>query len=147
MQQRLNISKLAPDLYRAIRALDGAIRDCGLDTHLLHLVKLRASQVNGCAFCVDMHVKEALDSGFTHQKLHLVAAWRESAYFTERERAALEWTESVTLLADSGIPDAAYDIARAAFTDTEIAQLTVAIGTINLLNRLAVGSRMQHPVE
>lgn len=147
MQQRLNIAKLAPDLYRAIRELDGAIRNCGADAQLLHLVKLRASQVNGCAFCVDMHVKEALDGGFTHQKLHLVAAWRESAYFTERERAALEWTESVTLLADSGIPDAAYNVARAQFTDTEIAQLTVAIGTINLLNRLAVGSRMQHPVE
>lgn len=147
MQQRLNIAKLAPDLYRAIGALDSAVRGCGADPHLLHLVKLRASQINGCAFCVDMHVKEALGGGFTHQKLHLVAAWRESAYFTERERAALEWTENVTLLADSGIPDAAYDIARAEFTDTEIAQLTVAIGTINLLNRLAVGSRMQHPVE
>lgn len=142
----MNIAQLAPELYRAVAALDAAVGKSGLDARLLHLVKLRASQLNGCAYCVDMHVKEALASGLDPQMLHLVAVWPESPFFDDRDRAALAWTESVTLVAQTGIPDTAYETARAAFSETEIAQLTVAIGTINVWNRIAVSSRSQHPV-
>lgn len=146
MQPRLNISQLAPELYRAIAQLDGAVRKSGLDSRLLHLVKLRASQINGCAFCVDMHVRESLADGLDPQTLHLVSVWRESPFFDSRDRAALEWTENVTLVAQTGVPDAAFDAVRAVFSETEIAQLTVAIGTINIWNRIAVSSRLVHPV-
>lgn len=147
MQTRMNVAQLVPDLYRAVASLDGLVRKSGFDPRLMHLVKLRASQINGCAFCVDLHVKEALADGLDPQSLHLVSAWRESPFFDARDRAALEWTECVTLLADTGAPDAAFDAVREAFSETEIAQLTMAIGTINLWNRIAVSSRMQHPVE
>ena len=146
MQPRMNIARLAPDLYRVVRSLDGAVTKSGLDSRILHLVKLRASQINGCAFCVDLHVKEALTDGLDPQMLHLVAVWRESPFFDSKDRAALEWTESVTLVAQTGIPDVAFEAARAAFSETEIAQLTIAIGTINILNRIAVSSRMRHPI-
>ncbi len=146
MGPRLNIAQLAPELYRAVAQLDGAVKKSGLDSSLLHLVTLRASQINGCAFCVDMHVKEALADGFDPQKLHLVSVWRESPFFDARERAVLEWTESVTLVARTGVPDAAFDAVRAVFSDADIARLTVAIGTINVWNRIAVSARLQHPV-
>lgn len=147
MQPRMNIAHLAPDLYRAVAALDGAVKTSGIDARLLHLVKLRASQINGCAFCVDLHVKEALADGLSAQVLHILPVWRESPFFDDRDRAALEWTESVTLAAETGIPDAAFEVVRAAFSETEIAQLTIAIGTINIWNRIAVSSRLQHPLE
>ncbi len=147
MQRRMNIAELTPKLYHAVASLDGAVKKSSIDRELLHLVNLRASQINGCAFCVDLHVKEALADGLDPQVLHLVAAWKESPFFTERDRAALEWTESVTLVAQSGVPDAAFESARAVFSETEIAQLTVAIGAINILNRLAISSRMQHPIQ
>lgn len=146
MQARMNIAELTPDLYRAVAALDGAVKKSGLDRRYLHLVKLRASQINGCAFCVDLHVKEALADELDPQMLHLVSVWRESPFFNDRDRAALEWTESVTLAAQTGIPDAAFETARAVFSDVEIAQLTVAIGAINIWNRIAVSSRQQHPM-
>lgn len=146
MQPRLNIAQLAPELYRAVAQLDGAVKKSGLGSRLLHLVKLRASQINGCAFCVDMHVKESLADGLDPQMLHLVSVWRESPFFDSRDRAALEWTESVTLLAQTGVPDATFDAVRSVFSETEIAQLTVAIGTINIWNRIAVSSRLMHPV-
>ncbi|MBN9499048.1 MAG: carboxymuconolactone decarboxylase family protein [Alphaproteobacteria bacterium] len=146
MQARMNIARLAPDLYRAVMALEDSVRKSGIDSRLLHLVKLRASQINGCAFCVDMHSKESLADGLNPQMLHLVSVWRESPYFDARDRAALEWAESVTLTAQSGVPDAAYDAAREVFSDEEIAKLTVAIGTINIWNRIAVASRLQHPM-
>ncbi len=147
MQTRMNISQLVPDLYRAVASLDGLIRKSGFDERLMHLIKLRASQINGCAFCVDLHVKEALADGVDPQSLHLVAAWRESPLFDSRDRAALEWTECVTRLADTGTPDAAFDLVRDVFSELEIAQLTMTIGTINMWNRIAVSSRMQHPVD
>lgn len=143
--QRFNLPQLAPELYRAVFALETAVRGSGLDEQLLHLVRLRASQLNGCAFCIDMHVSESLADGIPAQKLHLLSAWRESSWFDTRERAALAWTEAVTLLADTGVPDAAYDEARAAFSDEELSRLTVAIATINVWNRIAVSTRMQHP--
>lgn len=147
MQRRMNVAEAVPDLYRAIAALDGAVKKSGIDQRLLHLVKLRASQINGCAFCVDLHVKEALADGIGAQTLHLLTVWRESPLFDERDRAALEWTESLTLVAQTGIPDSAFEIVRAVFSEAEIGQLTVAIGTINIWNRVAVSSRMPHPID
>jgi AhpD family alkylhydroperoxidase len=146
MQPRLNIAQLAPELYRAVAQLDGVVKKSGISSRLLHLVKLRASQINGCAFCVDLHVKEALADGLDPQTLHLVSVWRESPFFDNRDRAALEWTESVTLIAQTGVPNAAFDAVRSVFSETEVAQLTIAIGTINIWNRIAVSSRLVHPV-
>ncbi|MCB2050418.1 MAG: carboxymuconolactone decarboxylase family protein [Novosphingobium sp.] len=146
MQPRMNIARLTPELYRAVAALDGMVKNSGIDGRLLHIVKVRASQINGCAYCVDLHVKEALADGLNPQMLHLLSVWRESPFFDDRDRAALEWTESVTLVAQTGIPDAAFDMVRTVFSETGIAQLTMAIGTINIWNRIAVSSRLQHPV-
>ena len=129
-----------------VRDLDSAVRKSGLDAHLLHLVKLRASQINGCAYCVDLHVKEALADGIPPQMLHLLTVWRKSPLFSERERAMLEWTESLTLVSQTGVPDYAYDTVRAVFSEEEIGQLAIAIGTINIWNRIAVSSRMLHPI-
>ncbi len=146
MHPRLNIANAAPELFRAVYALETAVRGAGLDASHLHLLKLRASQINGCAYCVDMHVKESLRDGLDPQKLHLVAAWRESPLFDDKERAVLDWTESVTLLADTGVPDDAYARVRAVFSEAEVARLTVAIGVINVWNRLAVSARTPHPI-
>lgn len=143
----MNVAQLAPELYRAVAALDGAVKKSGLDGRILHLVKLRASQINGCAYCVDLHVTEALADGLNAQMLHLLSVWRESSFFDSRDRAALEWTESVTLAAHTGIPDDAFDLVRGAFSEAEVAQLTIAIGTINIWNRIAVSSRLQHPAQ
>jgi AhpD family alkylhydroperoxidase len=144
-EPRLNPFKAAPDAYKAILGLEKYVRG-SVDKMLLHLVKLRASQINGCAFCVDMHVKEALDDGEDPQRLHLLVAWRESPLYTERERAALAWTESLTNLAQTGAPDADFDGLRPHFSEAEIVNLTAAIATINVWNRWAVGFRSQHPV-
>lgn len=146
MQPRMNVSALLPDAYRALGAFDKAVRESGIDRKLLHLVKIRASQINGCGYCLDMHVKEALAHGMDDQMLHLVAVWRESPFFDARMRAALEWTESLTLVATTGVPDAAWDIVRAEFSETEIAQLTLVICAINAWNRIAVSSRTLHPM-
>jgi AhpD family alkylhydroperoxidase len=146
MHPRLNIAALAPELYQAVRALDGAVTKSGLEKRTLHLIKLRASQINGCAYCVNMHVKDALADGMDAQFLHLVAVWRESPFFDARDRAILEWTESVTLAAETGVDDTAYEIVRAVFSESEIAKMTIAIATINVWNRIAVSARMQHPV-
>lgn len=144
MNQRLNVSQVTPDLYAAVLALDTKVKQSGIDLDLLHLIKLRASQINGCAYCVDMHVKESLADGMPAQKLHLVSVWRESPLFDDRERAVLEWTESLTLIAQTGAPDSAYETVRAHFSEEQIAQLIVAIGTINIWNRIAVSSRLVH---
>lgn len=145
MKSRMDLAELAPELHQAVVSLDRAVRKSGVDARLLHLVKIRASQINGCAFCLDMHVKESLADGLDPQMLHLITAWRESTFFDARDRAALMWTESVTLVAGTGIPDEDYDAVRAVFSATEIAQLTFAIATINVWNRLAVSARRPHP--
>jgi AhpD family alkylhydroperoxidase len=145
MQPRLVPAKVAPDAYQAVSALEKYVAGT-VDHKLLHLLKLRASQINGCAFCVDMHVKEALDDGEDPQRLHLLAAWRESPLYSEKERAVLAWTESLTRLEHTGAPDADFAPLRVHFSDAEIVKLTVAVGMINLWNRWAVGFRSQHPV-
>lgn len=146
MHPRMNIPALLPDLVKTALTLEHAVKASGIDPDLLHLVKIRASQINGCAYCVDMHVKDSLADGLDAQKLHLIATWQESPFFSQRERAALEWTESVTLISQTGVPDSAFEAMSAEFSELEIAQLTVAVGTINLWNRIAVSSRTQHPV-
>ena len=147
MKRRMNVADAVPELYSAVRDLDLAVRKSGIDPHLLHFVKVRASQINHCAYCVDLHVKESLADGISAQKLHLLDAWRESPLFSERERAALDWTESVTLVAKTNIPDAAWNTVRSVFSEKEIGQLTLAIATINVWNRIGVSSRMLHPVD
>jgi AhpD family alkylhydroperoxidase len=130
-----------------VSALEKAVQESGFDRKLLHLVKLRASQINGCAYCVDMHVKEARHDGESEQRIHLISAWRESPLYSARERAALEWTEALTLLPQSRADDQFYDPLKEHFSDVEIVQLTVLIGMINVWNRLAVGFRSQHPID
>lgn len=129
-----------------MQALSKYSRENGPDTTLAELVKIRASQLNGCAYCLEMHTREARALGETEPRLHLLAAWRESPLYTERERAALAWTEAITLIAEAGAPDDVYAAARAHFSEEELVQLTLAIGVINTWNRLAIAFRAVHPV-
>ena len=148
MQARLNLPKAAPDAYKAVSALDHyVVHESGLERRLIHLIKLRASQINGCAYCVDMHVKEARRDGLSEQWISLVCAWRESPVFDARERAVLAWTDALTRLPDTGAPDADFEPLRAHFSEAEIAKLSVLIGLINVWNRIAVGFRSQHPID
>jgi alkylhydroperoxidase AhpD family core domain len=147
MEPRMNFFDADPKLMGKVLALNEAVNTCGLEHSLLHLIKLRASQINGCSYCVEMHSREARADGETETRLYLVSAWRESPLFTPRERAALAWTETVTRLADRGVSDADYEAARAEFSETDLARLTVAIGMINIWNRLCVSFHAIHPVE
>jgi AhpD family alkylhydroperoxidase len=121
--------------------MESFVRNCGLESSLLHLIKIRASQINGCAFCIDMHTKEARAENETEQRLYALAAWHETPFYTDRERAALAWTEAVTLLAEGPVPDDLYEEACQFFTAEELVNLTLAIVTINGWNRLAVAFR------
>jgi AhpD family alkylhydroperoxidase len=145
MEPRLNAMKAAPDAFKAVMGLETYVRG-SVDKMLLHLLKLRASQINGCAFCIDLHVKEALADGEDPQKLHLLAVWRESPIYSEKERAVLAWTESLTRLPERGAPEPEYQSLREHFSEAEIVNLTVAIGVINVWNRWSVGFRSQHAV-
>ena len=133
--------KLAGGLYEAMRGLETYLKQCGLEANLLHLVKLRASQMNGCAYCIDMHFKDLRAAGDTEQRLYSLDAWQESPYYTARERAALAWTESVTLLQPPRVPDALYEEVQRHFTEKEIGDLTLAIVAINGWNRLTAAAR------
>lgn len=145
MQPRMNPYKTAPETYKALKALNDFVNG-NVDHKLLHLLKLRASQINGCAFCIDMHIKEALDDGEDLQRLNLLTAWRESPLYSDKERAMLAWTESVTLVSQTNVPDADYEAMRKHFSEAEIVNLTVAVGVINLWNRWSIAFRSQHPV-
>lgn len=148
MNARLNYAQIAPEAYNAVRSLnDHVVHKSGLDPLLIDLIKLRASQINGCAFCVDMHAKEARAHGASEQWIIMVSAWQESPVFTAKERAVLGWTESLTRIADTRAPDDAYEPLGDFFTPAEIVEITVAIGVINVWNRLAVGFRSQHKVD
>ncbi|HTN63005.1 MAG TPA: carboxymuconolactone decarboxylase family protein [Devosia sp.] len=148
MQARLNFAAAAPQAYKAVAALDHyAVKESGLPHRLLHLIKLRASQINGCAYCVDMHTKEARADGLSEQWINLVSAWQESPLYTAEERAVLGWTEALTLLSETRAPDADFQALKAHFSDEQIVNITVAIGAINVWNRLAVGMRSQHPID
>lgn len=145
MQQRLNIFTAAPEGAKAMMAVEAAIAASGLEHSLIELVKLRASQINGCAFCLHMHVADAVQAGETDLRIHLLSAWRESAMFTDRERAALNWTEVLTNVADKGAPDADYELLQSQFDAREQGFLSLLIGTINAWNRIQVGFRGVHP--
>jgi AhpD family alkylhydroperoxidase len=141
MQERMNYYKAAPEGVKALRQVTGYLKTSGLETGLLHLVYLRALQINGCAFCVDMHTREALRDGEQERRLHMLVVWRESPLFSERERAAFAWTEAVTRIEQTHVPDEVYAEARQHFSETEIANLTLAVATINAWNRMAVSFR------
>ncbi|MFJ9445234.1 carboxymuconolactone decarboxylase family protein [Kitasatospora sp. NPDC101235] len=140
-EQRLQMFKLAPDYYQAMIAVDRASRQ-GLDPRLAHLVKVHASMINGCAFCIDMHSTDADKLGEQDHRLLSLPAWRETPWFTARERAALALTESITLVTQGHVPDAVYAEAAARFDETELAQLIALIATINVWNRLSISTRM-----
>jgi AhpD family alkylhydroperoxidase len=144
--ERLNVFQIAPAGYQALRGVKEYIQKCGLEKPLIELVRMRASQINGCAYCLDMHSKDARRGGETEQRLYLLNAWRESPLYSARERAALAWTEALTLIAETHAPDGVYDEVRSQFEDGELANLTILTGMINLWNRLAIGFRNQHPV-
>jgi AhpD family alkylhydroperoxidase len=141
MEARFNSAKVAPGAYKAMLGLETYLHQCGLEESLLHLIKLRSSQINGCAYCLDMHWKDLRAIGETEQRLYSLDAWRECPYYTERERAALAWTEAVTLVADNHVPDAVYEETRQHFNEKELADLTFAVATINAWNRMAIASR------
>ena len=146
MQQRMKYQSYAPDLMKQVYALNKAVEESGLEMSLLHLVKLRASQINGCSYCVEMHSREARRDGETEQRLYLVAAWKESPLFSERERAAFAWTEAVTLIADNGVSDELYARTLEHFSEEELVKLSVALGMINTWNRLCVPFQAIHPM-
>jgi AhpD family alkylhydroperoxidase len=145
--ERLSIPKVAPEGYRVLGSVEAYIRHCGLEERLIHLVKMRASQINGCAYCLAMHSKDARRHGESEQRLYLLDAWEEAPVYTPRERAALAWTEALTRISEGHAPDAAYEMLRAQFSEKESADLTILIGMINLWNRLAIGLRSQPAIE
>jgi len=141
MQARIAFDKTAPEGVKAMWTLENYVRHCGLEPSLLELVKFRASQINGCAYCIDMHTKDARAHGETEQRLYALSAWREAPFFTDRERAALAWTEAVTKVADGQVPDEVYELARRHFGEKELVDLTLAVVAINGWNRLAISFR------
>ena len=143
MQPRANYVKASPSTYQAMAALQAAVNDSGLEHALLELVKIRASQINGCAFCLDMHTKDARAAGETEQRIYLLDAWREAGLYSDRERAALAWTEAVTRVADGHVPDDVYAQARSEFSEEELAKLTLAVVVINGWNRFAIAFRSE----
>lgn len=141
MEQRLNYVKLAPTGIQAMYRLSKYVEDSGLEHSLIELVKIRASQINGCAYCIDMHTKDARAQGETEQRIYLLDAWRESPFYTDRERAAIAWTEAVTLISQGEISDTDYAAAREQFSEEELVNLTLAIVSINGWNRMAITFR------
>ena len=141
MKSRADYKNVAPGAVAAMLSVEDYVRKCGLERPLLELVKLRASQINGCAYCVDMHTKDARVAGESEQRLYAVAVWHEAPFFTDRERAALAWTEAVTSISTGHVPDDAYQFASKQFSEKELVDLTMAVVAINGWNRLAVSFR------
>ncbi|GIK37375.1 MAG: carboxymuconolactone decarboxylase family protein [Anaerolineae bacterium] len=141
MQSRLEYKKIAPAAYRAMRELETYVQQSDLEPSLLELVKTRASQINGCAYCIDMHTKDARARDESEQRLYALTAWEETPFFTERERAALTWTEAVTEVTKEHVPDEVYALVRQQFTEKELVDLTIAIIAINGWNRLSISFR------
>ncbi|MHB1169657.1 MAG: carboxymuconolactone decarboxylase family protein [Longimicrobiales bacterium] len=141
MEPRINYTEVAPEALRAMFNLERYVRQSGLEHSLLHLMKVRASQINGCAYCIDMHTKDARAEGETEQRLYALSAWHETPFYSERERAALAWTDALTLIGDGGVPDELYEEVREHFTEKEIVDLTMVVITINGWNRLAISFR------
>jgi AhpD family alkylhydroperoxidase len=143
VEARLDYARASPAGYRAYLALNRFVQECGLEHSLLELVKIRASQLNGCAFCLDMHTIDARAAGETEQRIHLLPAWREAPFYSLRERAALGWTEALTLVSETRVPDDVYEEARRHFSEEELVNLTWAVVTINGWNRVAIAFRAQ----
>ena len=143
MTQRLNYAKASPEGFKAMRQLQAHVDGCGLEHPLLELVKMRASQINGCAYCLDMHSKDARAAGEAEQRLYVLPAWREAPFYSERERAALAWCEALTQLPahDQSVPDALYKEASAQFDEKELVDLTLLVGSINVWNRINIAAR------
>jgi AhpD family alkylhydroperoxidase len=143
MKSRIDINRVPPQMLKAMFALGAQVEASGLEHPLLELVKMRASQINGCAFCIDMHTKDARAAGETEQRLYLLDAWRETSLYSERERAALAWTEAVTRVTDGHVPDDVYAEVSEHFDEQEIVALTLAIATVNSWNRLNIALRTE----
>jgi AhpD family alkylhydroperoxidase len=141
MKPRIDLMHVSPGIMHAMLGLERPIQKAGLDRKLLDLARMRASQINGCAYCLDMHSKDARANGETEQRLYGLEAWRETPYYSERERAALEWTETLTLVSENHVPDAVYERVREQFTEDELAHLTLAVIAINGWNRLNIAAR------
>jgi AhpD family alkylhydroperoxidase len=141
MEARFSLPDLTADLYRRMAALSSAVRNCGLDHQLLGLIAMRASQINGCAYCIDMHSKDARAMGETEQRLYTLNAWREAPFYTDRERAALALAEAITLITDGHVSDDVYEQARRVFDEKEVGQIVWAAAVINTWNRLAIAAR------
>jgi AhpD family alkylhydroperoxidase len=141
MKARIDLMRVNPGIIQAMLGLERQVRQSGLDQRLLELVRMRASQINGCAYCLDMHAKEARANGETEQRLHGLDAWRETPYYSARERAALEWTEALTLVSETRVPDDVYERVREQFSEDELVHLSLAIVSINGFNRLNIAAR------
>lgn len=141
MESRFNYVKSAPGVFKVMLGLGQYLRECGLEESLLLLVDLRASQINGCAYCIDMHWKDLRHAGETEQRLYSLDAWRESPFYSDRERAALEWTEALTLITEDRVPDEVYERVRQQFSEKELSDLSLAVVTINGWNRLNISAR------
>lgn len=141
MESRIDFAKANTAAIRPMYALEAYIKNSGLELPLIELVRMRASQINGCAYCLDMHSKDARAEGETEQRLYLLPAWREAPFYTERERAALAWTEAVTLVSQDHVPDEVYELARSQFSEEELVNLTMVLVAINGWNRLSISFR------
>ncbi len=141
MHPRIDHRKVSPEAMKAMFGLENYIHQSGLPENLLHLVKLRVSKINGCAYCIDMHSKDLRASGETEQRLYLLDAWREAPFYSDKERAALAWAEAVTLVAEGHVPDEVYEQVRTQFSEEELVNLTLAVVTINGWNRLSIAFR------
>jgi AhpD family alkylhydroperoxidase len=141
MDPRIDYRKFSPEPLQALLAMEKYLAGCGLDHKFIHLLKLRASQINGCAYCIDMHSIDARAAGETEQRLYALDAWRETPFFSGRERAGLAWIEAVTLVSNAHVPDSVYDEAKAHFSEKELVDLTYLAATINAWNRLAIALR------
>ena len=141
MEPRIDYLKSARGAYHAMLGIEHYLEQCGLEESLLHLLKLRVSQINGCAYCIDMHWKDLRAIGESEQRLYGLDAWEESPYYTDRERAALAWAESVTNIQDGHVPDEVFESVKGAFTEKELADLTLAVTAINSWNRLSIAAR------
>mgnify|MGYP001945541079 CR=1 FL=1 len=143
-KKRIRISELDPAAYKAMHGMEKYLNGTGLDKKLRELIKIRASQINGCAYCIDLHTKEAMEHGETPRRIFAISAWWESPLFNEAEKAALKMTDEITLIADQGLTRRSYEEAKRHFTDLEIAQIIMQVGVINVWNRIAVSTQMQH---
>ena len=147
MQQRIDVTKVSPAVYQAAAALQTYVDQSGLDAKLRELIKIRASQINGCAFCLAMHTRDARKIGETDERMHLLAAWREAPVYNARERAALAWVEAITLVTQGYVPDEAFEAVRRQFSEKEIVDLTAAAAAINTWNRIAIAFRVPPQVD